>query len=214
MLDNHQLINQSSGVQEYYTPANIIEAARQVLGGYIELDPASCLEANRTVCAERYFTKEDDGLSKEWRARTVWMNHPFGKEEYPCGPNCKKKICPKRGYHQTVYQPGNGDWITKFVWSYQAGHFKAGLNITFASTSEDWFQPLLQFPACFLRGRTNYNTPGGGTTSQVPKGSAVFYLGSNVPLFYKVFSGLGNVVIPAVIIKPFDFDRLFGEWPK
>lgn len=57
-----QLINQTSGDVEYYTPAFIVEAAREVLGGRIELDPASCDFANQTVKARRIFT--DPGLEQ------------------------------------------------------------------------------------------------------------------------------------------------------
>lgn len=57
------------------TPAPILESARKVLGG-IELDPASDAIANQAVKAERFYTLEDDGYSKIWQAKTVWLNPP------------------------------------------------------------------------------------------------------------------------------------------
>jgi deoxycytidylate deaminase len=76
-MNNCQQINQDSGNTEYYTPPEIIEAARQVLG-FIDLDPASSDIANQTVKAAIFFTADDDGLSKPWYGR-VWMNHPFSR---------------------------------------------------------------------------------------------------------------------------------------
>src|SRR6266567_8413556 len=60
---------------EWFTPVEIIEAVRDVLGT-IDLDPASCDEAQETVQATRYFTAENDGLKQEWAGR-VWLNPPF-----------------------------------------------------------------------------------------------------------------------------------------
>ena len=65
-----------SGRDEWWTPPHIIKAARHALGGEIHLDPASCAEANETVQATRFFTREIDGLSREWNG-AVWMNPPF-----------------------------------------------------------------------------------------------------------------------------------------
>jgi hypothetical protein len=49
-------VSQNSGENEWYTPANYIEASRMVMGS-IDLDPASSETANRTVCATAYYTK-------------------------------------------------------------------------------------------------------------------------------------------------------------
>lgn len=72
MLAEHLSTN-----NEHYTPPFIIEAARKVLG-HIDLDPASCALANRTVKADRYITQVEDGLSKTWTGR-VFLNPPGGR---------------------------------------------------------------------------------------------------------------------------------------
>lgn len=67
----------SSATNEHFTPAHVVERARRVLGG-IDLDPASCVEANATVQATHYFTQIDDGLALPWHGR-AFLNPPGGK---------------------------------------------------------------------------------------------------------------------------------------
>ena len=63
---------------EWYTPAEYINAARRVLGG-IDLDPASCAEANATVQAAVFYSEQDPGLEhRPWKGR-VWLNPPYGR---------------------------------------------------------------------------------------------------------------------------------------
>jgi hypothetical protein len=64
---------------EWFTQAKYIEAAREVMGGVIDLDPASCALANETVKAAKYFTVDDDGLSKPWLCESLWLNPPYTK---------------------------------------------------------------------------------------------------------------------------------------
>lgn len=164
-----QLINQTSGRVEYYTPAAIVDAARRTMGG-IDLDPASSPAANATVQAGRIFTAADDGLAHAWFGR-VWMNHPFGR---------------------TTNRP----WVSKLVREYRAGRVEQACAITFASTSEAWFQPLFRFPLAFLSPRTNYLLPNGQPLRGVTKGSVVVYLGPNVAEFGRQFGQFGHIVVP------------------
>jgi len=65
----------NGGNNEWYTPADIIEAARKVLGT-IDLDPASSEIANQTVKATKFYTAQDDGLSHIWEGN-IWLNPPY-----------------------------------------------------------------------------------------------------------------------------------------
>jgi hypothetical protein len=166
MIKNHQRINSDSGVFEYYTPPNIIEAARATMG-WIDLDPATSRVANRYVKAGMAFFY--DGENRPWFGR-VWLNHPFG-----------------RGLNRI--------WIGKLLDEYKNGNIKCACCITYASTSERWFKPLLDFPQCFLTGRTNYFLPDGSLKKGATKGSVVTYLGDDQWKFALEFAQLGTIKV-------------------
>lgn len=166
-MDSHQLINQTSGNVEWYTPSWVVDAARYVMGS-IDLDPASSEIANQTVRAERYYTISDDGLNKSWRGN-VWLNHPYGRH-------------------------GNREWIKKLCDSYKAKEIDQACCICFAATSEKWFQPLFEHTICFPFKRVNFLDPSGKTIKGVTKGCAITYLGGQIDRFAQVFSKYGNVV--------------------
>lgn len=167
-MKNHQNINADAGSDDYYTPEEIIIAARRTMGE-IDLDPASSIEANRRVSAARIYTAADDGLKRKWTGR-VWMNHPFGRET-------------------------NGPWIAKLAGEYAVGNVTEAICITFAATSELWFRPLLAMPQCYLHGRTNYFLKDGTRKVGVTKGSVVTYFGRNVKEFAAGFCELGTVKV-------------------
>jgi len=83
-INTHQRVGRETIIRdrdeyasELYTKSGIISTIRSYFGGVIELDPASCAVANRTVRARRYLTKEMDGLKQEWSANRIFVNPPF-----------------------------------------------------------------------------------------------------------------------------------------
>jgi hypothetical protein len=176
-MNSAQLINQTSGNCEYRTPQNIVEAARRAMGG-ISLDPASSYAFNQHIKAEAFFGLQKngtfiDGLKEEWHGR-IWLNHPFG-----------------RG--------GNQRWIEKLFEEFDANRVEAACCITYACTSENWFQCLLGWPQCFLAPRTNYLLPDGTVKRGVTKGSVVTYLGDQTKAFAMAFAGLGTIKVQPVV---------------
>lgn len=169
-MNAHRLINQDSGNTEYYTPQEIIQAARRTMTG-IDCDPASSEKANERVKALCFFSATINGLAQNWWGR-VWMNHPFSRE-------------------------GNPKWIAKLIGEFDSDAIEQACCITFAATSEQWFAPLLKFPQCYLRPRTNYRLPDGTLKRGVTKGSVVTYLGPRVREFCEAFQNLGSCMIPA-----------------
>lgn len=185
-----QLINQTSGDTEYYTDPKIIEAARSMMGG-IDCDPASSKNANEVVRATIYYDITDGSLNRPWLGR-VWMNHPFHGGWSACTNDCKRKTCATRGHHIFSNIPSNADWINKLMLEWEGGNIIEALCITYASTSEQWFQPLLDFPQCFLSPRTNYYLPDGTIKKGVTKGSVITYLGDRETRFHRYFKSFGK----------------------
>lgn len=72
-------VSNNSGENEWYTPANFIEAARGAMGS-IDLDPASSELANAIVKAGLFYTCHDNGLDKDWHGN-VWLNPPYSQPE-------------------------------------------------------------------------------------------------------------------------------------
>ena len=70
-------VGQNSGENEWYTPVEFVEAAREVMGG-IDCDPASSEIANRTVNATKFFDKDADGLRQKWNGR-IFLNPPYAQ---------------------------------------------------------------------------------------------------------------------------------------
>lgn len=162
----------SSESAEWYTPHRVLELARETLGGF-DLDPASTATVNRErVRAGAFFTREDDGLSREWFGR-VWLNPPYGRGE---GNRSNQDI-----------------WTAKLVDEYRAGRVEAGIVLVNAAIGTSWFARLWDFPICFPDRRLRFESPGGGKTAP-PNGNALVYFGPNPTRFAEVFAPIGAIV--------------------
>lgn len=156
-----QLVN---SFDEWFTPPKYITSARKVQG-IIDLDPASCAEANKIIQATRFYTEVDDGLSKPWTGR-VFLNPPFSKA---------------------------GKFVSKLVECFKAGDvIEAILLCSSNASTANWFQPLFSYSICFHRRRIKFidsrtmTVKGANST-----GSLFVYLGQNVDRFVNEFSQYG-----------------------
>ncbi|HTI14157.1 MAG TPA: DNA N-6-adenine-methyltransferase [Dictyobacter sp.] len=149
---------------EWYTNAKYIEAARSVMGG-IDLDPASCAEANKTVRAARYYSLEDDGITSTWYGN-VWLNAPFSEQAI---------------------------WTQKAVREYEHGSLQQIILLLQAATERVWFQPLYTYPICFANHQIMFNRPN-AEPYHIYHGICFVYLGANEAKFIEVFSQFGHIV--------------------
>lgn len=176
------------GNNEWYTPARYIEAACKVMGD-IDLDPASCELANRTVKAKRYYTIEDNGLVQPWHGR-VWLNPPYNPTW-----DCR------------FPQP---TWARKLQREYQSGNIEQALLLVSASIKQKWFHELLDYPLCLMLERIFFIRPG-KSPEELWHGNTVVYFGPNEQKFIGVFSQFGRIVKAIDIPKPRHFNLELWE---
>lgn len=195
LFDDNSIERVQGKSNEWYTPAKYVDAAREVMGG-IDLDPASCEMANRTVKAVRYYTKEENGLAQEWHAKTVWLNPPYGR------------IHPEQKGSTKSYQPL---FILKLLEAYGRGNIEQAICLTIGTSCfMRWFQPLWDFPLCFHDGRIIFDMPD-GTQSDFGFGNIIAYLGPNESLFTEHFSQFGRIVRTIDTPKPKPVMRTLWE---
>jgi ParB family chromosome partitioning protein len=159
----------SSESNEWYTPAQYIRPVRRLLGT-IDLDPASCAEANAVVQATHFYTVEDDGLVQPWYGR-VWLNPPYGKT----GNKSNQEI-----------------WSQRLMTEYEAGNVQEAVLLVNAATDTIWFQKVWRYPICFVAGRIRFWRVEGVADSPT-HGSALVYLGGKIERFGELFSTFGVV---------------------
>lgn len=156
------------GDGDYYTNAKIIEAARATMG-HIDLDPASCIQANTVVKADQFFSALEDGLTQSWHGR-IWLNPPFGQWD---------------------------QWCPKLIDQLQMGNISQACVLVpaRAATAKQVHPVVRRADAVFLpNGRIPFWGPKAGTPDE---GHPIFYIGANVDRFVEAFSSLGTV-FPAV----------------
>ena len=158
-------VERNAGVNEWYTPPGMIEAARSVLGA-IDLDPASSTIAQRTIQAARYLTIDDDGLKVEWAGR-VWMNPPYAKDLI-------------------------GAFVEKLIGSPE---ITAWITLTNNATETAWGAALLgrADAVCFVTGRVRFLDPAGVPGAPL-QGQMVCARGIDRNRFVEQFSVMGPIL--------------------
>jgi hypothetical protein len=181
--------NGNGDSDEWYTPAWLIDLARQVLGE-IDLDPASSHEAQTVVKARRYWTKDQDGSRQAasafhinwivnngpaWEPIRVWLNPPYSRYLL-------------------------GKFVDKFLEQFAKTYIGAGLVLTNSVTDTNAWHKLAGHCTCmlFFHGRISFwgpnNIEGNGRNGQT-----IFYFGPDHQKFVEVFGSLGVMAWPKSI---------------
>jgi phage N-6-adenine-methyltransferase len=158
-----------TGEVEWYTPVEYIDLARKVLL-QIDLDPASSMLAQKTVKAKKFYTVDDDGLTKEWHG-SVWLNPPYR-------------------------QPHMSNFMNKMVNEVTAKHVQQAIMLTHNYTDSAWFQHGVEHctAICFTRGRIKFVSAKDEIAAPT-QGQAFFYFGRAPVRFCEVFRDVGFVLL-------------------
>jgi len=181
---------------EHFSPPHIVEAAREVLGA-IDLDPASCEEAQKVVRAARWIGLPTDGLAAHstWKGR-VLLNPPGGtftarrkQKTDPKPVTPPEDIAAKERWGTDSRAVA---WWRALVEAHLDGDVPEAIFIGFnldilqASQGEGEVDPLA-FSICVPRKRLCF----GG--NQPTHGNVLVYLGAESEKFKHVFSRFGSV---------------------
>lgn len=165
----------SSANVEWFTPRWVLDLVREVIGD-IDLDPASCIEAQERVRAKVFYSLEDDGLMLPWIARSVFLNPPYGE----MGGESSASI-----------------WFNVMELSYRLRYFGAGMFLCNGAIGSQWFAKICnRFPVAFFNKRIRFDPSfisalvaklEGRKLTQPSIGNAIVYLGPDVARFIQVF---------------------------
>jgi hypothetical protein len=160
-------VSNNSGENKWYTPIEYIDAARRVMGE-INLDPASCAEADEIVQADTYYTEEIDGLKQPWFGN-VWLNPPYG-------------------------QPLIVQFSERVSSAFDSGEISQAIVLVNNATDTKWFHRLLDSASllCLHLGRVTFWHPRG--SSAPLQGQVLLYFGNQGDAFKNIFSEFGKVV--------------------
>jgi hypothetical protein len=163
---DESMVSKLTGNAENYTKKEYIDKIRKVLGE-IDLDPASCEYAQETVQAKKYFTKDDDGLSKKWGGR-VFLNPPYG-------------------------MPDIRNFTDKLI--SELPNIESAILLTNDQTDTDWWQGCAVNAQiiCMPDGRLSFYTPNKDKTCPT-NGQTFFYYGTEADKFKEEFKDLGLLV--------------------
>ena len=184
----------SQGTVEWYTPPDLIERARRVLGA-IDLDPASSDVAQRWNNAETYYQldlsaidfdkprKDDAELTRDlsrfglarlatqppWAGR-VWLNPPFDNAD---------------------------TWVDRLDGEYLNGDVIAAILLVNSAPGYVWWENLWRRrPVCMLRERVCFYQADGTTDGPAKKGTTIAYYGTDIDSFITHFGALGRIILP------------------
>lgn len=172
----------SSDTDKWYTPPEILDRARNVLGK-IDLDPASDPVGNKLVRADRYMTKEEDGLKAVWPSGcSIWLNPPGGK--------MRNKSVSGLFWKKLMEYRGAG--------LLQHAIFLAFSTSALQHTQDKNILPMATFAVCIPSRRLRFLLPSGEVGARPSHSNAIIYvpgLKNDIDKFYTAFRDTGCILL-------------------
>ncbi len=170
-------IQHSSSTDSWGTPPELIESVRKVLNG-IDLDPASSVEFNKVVRANRVITVHEYALVTPWEVenKSVFLNPPGGK----------------------TGNKSNTVLFWQKLLSYRSMFSHAifmGFSLECLQTTQQCPESLLDFPFCVPSKRIRFIAENGLTGPAPSHSNAIAYIPGRVNVeveFYKEFEKYGK----------------------
>lgn len=140
----------NSGNNEWYTPQWLVDKVKYVLGE-IDVDPASNEIAQKQIGAKVFYTKDNNGLDKEWHG-SLFMNPPYSSALI-------KPFCAK--LKQEVKERRVNSFIT----------------LTNNATETAWFRDIAELADvfCFLNKRVRFVSQDGAFGKTPLQGQVIAY---------------------------------------
>jgi hypothetical protein len=155
----------------WQTPIYIADLCREVFGGCIDLDPASCAEANARIKATYFYNEKRNGLRMPWHGR-VFLNPPYQSAE------------------------GAEGFVDKLIYELSVGNVKEAITVlNLQSVPTLWFPRVRKYAAAhaIFGKRIQFYGPlsksGKSTAFGASKNGTIFsYFGTDPSRFLEVFS--------------------------
>jgi phage N-6-adenine-methyltransferase len=147
---------------ERYTPEYILDVVREF--SPIACDP--CTTPDNRTKAGRFFTQQDNGLTRDWGGGLAWVNPPYSRGELvkwvdACTHNS--------AYHVLALIPSD--------LGSRAGQLAVG-------TCD---------AVCFVKGRIKFVFPNGEASAGSKQPSVIVYWGDDLDRFGQIFNKLGCI---------------------
>jgi hypothetical protein len=184
---------------DFVSPPELIGLTTSFFGGEIQMDPASSKEANTLVSANKFFTKEDDGLRQTWKAENVYLYPPrdfLNDEEQPKDPYIFRK---KKRFQRSAQRI----WLETCLRKYRKNEFDEA--IVFLTSSEVALLTTqkigLDLPLCIAKERPelSIDAPGLPKLTRTRCFGFIYYFPSSLNTdkrigeFIEIYSSFGRV---------------------